>query len=126
VSDSAIRRLLFEAGDDIEALMILCKADITSKNNEKVARYLRNFELVEKKMVELEEKDKVRNFQPPVTGDEIIKLFNIPPGKIIGDIKEEIKEAILEGHIRNDRQEAYELLLKIAREKGLTIHELNT
>jgi tRNA nucleotidyltransferase/poly(A) polymerase len=106
--------------------MILCKADITSKNNEKVARYLRNFELVEKKMVELEEKDKVRNFKPPVTGDEIIKLFNIPPGKIIGDIKEEIKEAILEGHIRNDRQEAYELLLKIAREKGLTIHELNT
>ncbi len=119
VSDSAIRRLLFEAGDDIEALMILCKADITSKNNEKVAKYLRNFEQVEKKMIELEEKDQVRNFQPPVTGDEIIRLFNVAPGRIIGDIKEEIKEAILEGIIRNDRQEAYELLMKIAQQKGL-------
>lgn len=126
VTDSAVRRLLFEAGDDIEGLMILCKADITSKNNEKVARYLRNFELVEQKMVELEAKDRVRNFQPPVTGDEIIQLFNVPPGKIIGDIKEEIKEAILEGHIRNDRQEAFELLMKIAQKKGLTKHELNT
>jgi poly(A) polymerase len=119
VSDSAIRRLLFEAGDDIEALMILCKADITSKNNEKVARYLRNFEQVEKKMIELEEKDQVRNFQPPVTGDEIIRLFNVEPGRIIGDIKEEIKEAILEGIIKNDRQEAYELLMEIAQRKGL-------
>jgi poly(A) polymerase len=126
VTDSAVRRLLFEAGDDIEGLMILCKADITSKNNEKVARYLRNFELVEQKMVELEAKDRVRNFQPPVTGDEIIQLFNVPPGKIIGDIKEEIKEAILEGHIRNDRQEAFELLMKIAHKKGLTKHEINT
>lgn len=123
VSDSAIRRLLFEAGDDIEALMILCKADITSKNNEKVARYLRNFEQVEKKMIELEEKDQVKNFQPPVTGDEIIRLFNIAPGRLIGDIKEEIKEAILEGIIRNDRQEAYELLMKIAQRKGLVSHE---
>jgi poly(A) polymerase len=123
VSDSAIRRLLFEAGDDIEALMILCKADITSKNNEKVARYLRNFEQVEKKMIELEEKDQVRNFQPPVTGDEIIRLFNVEPGRIIGDIKEEIKEAILEGIIKNDRQEAYELLMKIAQRKGLVSQE---
>ena len=119
VSDSAIRRLLFEAGNDIEALMILCKADITSKNNEKVARYLQNFEQVEKKMIELEEKDQVRNFQPPITGDEIIRLFNVAPGRIIGDIKEEIKEAILEGIIRNDRQESYELLMKIAQRKGL-------
>lgn len=124
VSDSAIRRLLFEAGDDVEELMKLCKADITSKNNDKVAKYLRNFEQVEKKMIDLEARDQVRNFQPPISGDEIIKLFNILPGPIIGEIKEEIKEAILEGVIRNDRQEAYELLLRIANRKGLT-HEVN-
>jgi len=124
VSDSAIRRLLFEAGDEVEQLMKLCKADITSKNNDKVAKYLRNFEQVEKKMIDLEARDQVRNFQPPISGDEIIKLFNIVPGPIIGEIKEEIKEAILEGVIRNDRQEAYELLLRIANRKGLT-HEVN-
>lgn len=125
VSDSAIRRLLFEAGDEVEALMKLCRADITSKNNEKVARYLRNFEEVEKKMIDLEARDQVRNFQPPITGDEIIRLYNIPPGPVIGEIKEEIKEAILEGIIRNDRQEAYELLLQIANRKGLVNHEVN-
>ncbi len=125
VSDSAIRRLLFEAGDEVEALMKLCRADITSKNNEKVARYLRNFEEVEKKMIDLEARDQVRNFQPPITGDEIIKLYNIAPGPIIGEIKEEIKEAILEGIIRNDRQQAYELLLQIANRKGLVNHEVN-
>lgn len=124
VSDSAIRRLLFEAGDDIDGLMKLCRADITSKNNDKVAKYLRNFEQVEKKMIDLEERDKVRNFQPPISGDEIIKLFNLIPGPIIGEIKEEIKEAILEGIIHNNRQEAYELLLRIANRKGLT-HEVN-
>jgi poly(A) polymerase len=120
VSDSAIRRLLFEAGDDVEGLMKLCRADITSKNNDKVAKYLRNFEQVEKKMIDLEERDQVRNFQPPISGDEIIKLFSLTPGPIIGEIKEEIKEAILEGIIRNDRQEAYELLMQIANRKGLT------
>ncbi len=125
VSDSAIRRLLFEAGDEVEALMKLCRADITSKNNEKVARYLRNFEEVEKKMIDLEARDQVRNFQPPITGDEIIRLYNLPPGPIIGEIKEEIKEAILEGIIRNDRQEAYELLLQIANRKGLVNQEVN-
>lgn len=119
VTDSAIRRLLFEAGDDIEALMKLCRADITSKNTEKVSRFLRNFDLVEEKMMEVEEKDRVRNFQPPITGDEIIRMFNLPPGKIIGDLKEQIKEAILEGEIRNDRAEAMELLMRLAREKGL-------
>jgi putative nucleotidyltransferase with HDIG domain len=124
VSDSAIRRLLFEAGDDVDALMKLCRADITSKNNDKVAKYLKNFEQVEQKMIDLEARDQVRNFQPPISGDEIIKLFNIPPGPIIGEIKEEIKEAILEGIIRNDRQEAYELLLQIANKKGLS-HEVN-
>ncbi|HTJ51449.1 MAG TPA: HD domain-containing protein [Cyclobacteriaceae bacterium] len=119
VTDSAIRRLLFDAGDDIDALMKLCRADITSKNNEKVNRFLKNFDLVEEKMAEVESKDNIRNFQPPVTGDEIIKMFNLPPSRIIGDIKEQIKEAILEGEIRNDREEAMALLMKIAQEKGL-------
>jgi putative nucleotidyltransferase with HDIG domain len=119
VTDSAIRRLLFEAGDDIDALMKLCRADITSKNNDKVNRFLKNFDVVEQKMAEVEAKDNIRNFQPPVTGDEIIAMFNIPPGRVIGEIKEQIKEAILEGEIRNDRAEALQLLNKIAREKGL-------
>jgi poly(A) polymerase len=119
VTDSAVRRLLFDAGDDIEALMKLCRADVTSKNNDKVARILKNFDLVESKMKEVEEKDHVRNFQPPVSGDEIIKMYNLPPSRIIGDIKERIKEAILDGEIRNDREEALSLLKKIAKEKGL-------
>jgi len=101
--------------------MILCRADITSKNHEKVGRYLRNFDLVEYKMTEVEEKDRVRNFQPPVTGDEIIRLYNIPPGRIIGDLKDEIKEAILEGVIRNDRKEALRFLADIAAKKGLIL-----
>ncbi|MEX1241042.1 MAG: HD domain-containing protein [Cyclobacteriaceae bacterium] len=119
VSDSAIRRLLFEAGDNIDALMKLCRADITSKNNEKVTRFLKNFDLVERKMTEVEEKDHIRNFQPPVTGDEIMQMYNIPPGRVIGEIKEEIKEAILDGKIKNDRQEALALLRKLAAAKGL-------
>ena len=119
VSDSAIRRLLFEAGNDIDALMKLCRADITSKNLDKVTKFLRNFDKVEEKMREVEAKDSIRNFQPPVTGDEIIALFDITPGKVIGEIKEQIKEAILDGKIRNDRDEAYQLMLDIAAEKGL-------
>jgi len=121
VTDAAIRRLLFDAGDDIDALIMLCRADITSKNNEKVNRFLKNFDLVEQKMAEVEAKDSIRNFQPPITGDEIIKMFNLPPSRIIGDLKEQIKEAILEGDIRNDRSEALALLLKIAHEKGLAV-----
>lgn len=120
VTDSAIRRLLFDAGDHIDALMKLCRADVTSKNLHKVDRILKNFDLVEQKMKEVEEKDHLRNFQPPVSGDEIMQIFNLPPSKIIGDLKEQIKEAILEGHIRNDRDEAMSLLMKIAGEKGLT------
>jgi poly(A) polymerase len=119
VTDSAIRRLLFDAGDAIDALMKLCRADITSKNTQKVDRFLKNFDLVEEKMAEVESKDHIRNFQPPVTGDEIMEMFKLPPSRIIGEIKEQIKEAILEGQIRNDREEAIALVMKIAREKGL-------
>ncbi|MBS1488463.1 MAG: HD domain-containing protein [Bacteroidetes bacterium] len=119
VTDSAIRRLLFEAGDDVEALMILCRADITSKNTEKVAKYLGNFEKVQQKMIELEERDKIRNFQPPVTGDEIMRLYDLPAGRLIGDMKEQIREAILEGKIKNTREEALQMLAKIATKKGL-------
>jgi len=126
VSDSAIRRLLFEAGDDVDGLMKLCRADITSKNTEKVTRFLKNFEKVEQRMVEVEAKDNVRNFQPPITGDEIIRLFNIPPGPIIGEIKDRIKDAILDGEIHNNREEAYQLMLDIAKKKGLTKTEINT
>lgn len=122
VTDAAIRRLLFDAGDDVDALMMLCRADITSKNTEKVGRFLKNFDVVEEKMKEVEAKDNIRNFQPPVSGDEIMQMFNIPPGRVIGEIKEHVKEAILEGEIRNDRAEAMALVMKLAREKGLTAH----
>ncbi len=121
VTDSAIRRLLFEAGNDAEALMMLCRADITSKNSEKVAKYLKNFEKVQQKMIEVEAKDNIRNFQPPIAGDEIMAIFNIPPSRVIGDIKDQIKEAILEGEIKNNREEAYELMLHLAAQKGLTL-----
>lgn len=120
VTDSAIRRLLFDAGDDVDDLMKLCRADITSKNMLKVDRFLKNFDLVEKKMAEVEEKDQIRNFQPPVTGDEIIRIFKLTPGPVVGEIKDRIKEAILEGEIRNDREEALAFMRKIAEEKGLS------
>lgn len=119
ITDSAIRRLLFEAGDDIESLMMLCEADITSKNINKVKRYLQKFETVREKLKEVEEKDQVRNFQPPVTGELVMQTFGIKPGREIGIIKEEIKEAILEGKIRNDYSEAFAMMLAIGERLGL-------
>ncbi|MFC4872386.1 CCA tRNA nucleotidyltransferase [Negadavirga shengliensis] len=120
VTDSALRRLLFEAGDDIEDLLKLCRADVTSKNDTKVKRFLANFDKVERKLQEVEEKDQVRNFQPPVSGDEIMAIFELKPSKIVGDLKEEIKEAIMEGHIQNNKSEALELMYKLAAKKGLS------
>lgn len=121
ITDSAIRRLLYEAGNDINELMILCRADITSKNDQKVKKYLNNFNLVEKKMILVEKNDKIKNFQPPIRGDEIINTFAINPSKIVGDIKDEIKESILDGKIKNDKKEAYALMLKLGKKKGLTL-----
>lgn len=119
VTDSAIRRLLYEAGDDITALMTLCRADITSKNPNKVRKFLANFSHVEKKIKEVEERDHIRNYQPPVSGELIMETFGVDPSRVVGDIKMAIKEAILEGVIRNDEKEAYELMLKLGKEKGL-------
>lgn len=119
VTDSAIRRLLFEAGDDIDGLMTLCNADITTKNEYKVLKYKQNFEKVRNKLKTVEEKDHIRNFQPPISGEEIMEIFGLEPCKIIGDLKNEIKESILEGVIKNDYNDAYAHLMKLAEIKGL-------
>ncbi len=118
VTDSAVRRLLFEAGDDIEALMTLCRADITSGIESKVKRYMANFEQVELKMKDLEERDRVRNFQPPISGDLIMTTYNIEPCAAIGQIKEQIKNAILDGQIPNQYDAAYALMEELAAERG--------
>ena len=121
VTDSAVRRLLFEAGDDIDSLMLLCHADVTTKNEYKKKKYRQNFELVKQKLKDVEERDQLRNWQPPISGQDVMDAFGLPPGKGVGVIKNAIREAILEGEIPNNRDDAYRLMLEKGRELGLEV-----
>lgn len=124
ITDSAIRRLLFEAGDEVEDLMTLCRADVTSKNDNRVQRYLKNFDSVDEKLKRVEEEDKLRNFQPIVTGEDIMRTFGMKPCREVGDIKTVIREAILEGEIKNEREQAYNYMLEVGKKMGLVPVEI--
>lgn len=126
VTDSAVRRLLFDAGEDVEDLMLLCEADMTTQYEWKRKKFLKNYQVVRQKLKEVEERDRIVNFEPPISGQDIMETFGVPPGRIIGDIKSAIKEAILEGTIKNDRDEAWNMMIELAAKQGLSPKKENT